>query len=39
MLCVSSGQCKATLKGAVEKIMTLIIWVCATLLRIAQGRP
>src|SRR5829696_2586728 len=38
ILRASSGQCEATLEGAVGEIMTLIIRVCATLFRIAQGR-
>jgi hypothetical protein len=39
MLRASSGTCKATLKGAVGEIVTLIIQVRATLFRIAQGHP
>ncbi|WP_262272519.1 hypothetical protein [Microvirga yunnanensis] len=39
MLRASSGQSEATLEGAVEKIVPLIIRVRTTLLRIAQGRP
>jgi hypothetical protein len=39
MLRAPSGQSEATLKGAMGKIVTLIIRVCATLFRIAQGRP
>ncbi len=38
MLCAFSGQGEATLKGTVGQIATLIIPVCATLFRIAQGR-
>jgi hypothetical protein len=34
-----SGQREATLKGAMGKIVPLIIQVRATLFRIAQGRP
>ena len=39
LLRTSSGQREATLQGAMGKIVTLIIRVCASLFRIAQGRP
>ena len=39
MLRALSGQSEATLKGAMGKIVTFIIRVCATLFRITQGRP
>ena len=39
MLCAPSGQSEATLEGAVGEIMTFVIRVCASLFRIAQGRP
>ena len=39
ILHLSSAQCKAKLEGAVEEIVAVIIRICATLLRIAQGRP
>ena len=39
ILQASSCQREATLEGAVEEIVAVIIRVCATLLRIAQSRP
>ncbi len=39
ILRASSGQCEATLQGAVAEVVTLIIRIGTTLFRIVQGRP